>query len=195
MSTSHIPAIRTKKEFYALSRRLQLGNCLQQWPFPQWQENLFSHGFIGIDKFSLRTAARASDRRAQRYRITANRMERLCRRLICEGYKPEDLLVDESAPDDTVLLQGEVLNTPEFVELFYVERSGIGMRQAFPLMKPVAGIRAVQILRHYLDADSCEDLFQILAEYHTSVVEFSVYPKRVGRLQRNTLIWEVRTGY
>jgi hypothetical protein len=124
-----------------------------------------------------------------------------CHFLTQNGYKPEDLLIDESAPDEHVTLQAEVKNGPtylgdsDFIYMRYVENSGLGMRQAYPLMQHIGGIRAVTLLRHYLDPSSQDDLFRMLADYPDSIVELSCYPFGVGKLNRNCLFWEVRTGY
>jgi hypothetical protein len=112
------------------------------------------------------------------------------------GYQDSELLIDESAPDHCVQLQAEVMNDPNFVYMRYAVRSGLGMRQAYPTMKHAYGATAMRILRHFLDCESIEELERILCEYsNDTVVELSSYPIRLGRLNWNTIFWEVRSGY
>ena len=131
------------------------------------------------------------------------------------GISPDDFYLDESAPDHRVTLQAEVMNSSRFIDMRYALYTGMGMRNTYNLgtfyrgvrspvlldpygfgvsIEPTWGSPAVSILRHYLDANSWDNLQQILAEYPDDVVELSAYDCSVGVLGWNTLFWEVR-GY
>jgi hypothetical protein len=130
----------------------------------------------------------------QRYRLLPGAAFRHCRRLIQNGVvEPGALILDESAPDDRVTLQTEVMNDEQFLYMRYtVEGQNMGMRQAYEIMKHARGAVAVAILKHYLDGASWDSLCEILAEYQDSVVELSAYSIPVGVLRRNAIIWETR---
>lgn len=184
----------SKREFYAASRRGLLGNTLVQWAYPDFREMYRSGSDLPV-RVSLRCARAAADKRAQVYRIGATEMITRCEDLLRSGYSSSELLVDESAPDEFVTLQAEAMNTERFIYLRYALNSGLGMRAAYGRMLHADGLRAVMLLRQYLDPSSQDDLFSMLSQYPSSVVELSAYPFGVGRLKRNTLFWEVRTGY
>jgi hypothetical protein len=114
--------------------------------------------------------------------------------LIQEGIvKGPELILDESAPDDRVTLQAEVMNSERFIDMRYaLDARGMGMRQAYDQMKHANGLRAVTILKERLDAPSWDNLCRILQEYPDSVVELSAYEIPVGVLGHNALFWEVR---
>lgn len=113
-------------------------------------------------------------------------------RLLRQGFQPGELLVDESAPDERVTLQAEVMNSDRFIEMRFAVHSGIGMRQAYDIMHHTRGSVAMAILRRYLDAAAMDKLEEILATYRDSIVELSAYDCSVGVLGWNTLFWEVR---
>ena len=120
---------------------------------------------------------------------------RLGANLIADGFKPCELLVDESAPDHCVQLQAEVMNSTRFVYMRYALASGVGMRPAYERMQHTEGVRAVMLLRQFLDGASMDNLERLLDLYNNAVIELSAYPCKVGVLGQNTLIWEVRSGY
>jgi hypothetical protein len=104
----------------------------------------------------------------------------------------DDFLLDESAPDERVVLQAEVTNSARFLDVRYALYSGVGMRLAYDVMKQAQGLVALTLLRQHLDAPSLDTLWDILRDYRDSVVELSSYPMGVGVLGWNTLFWEVR---
>lgn len=184
--------INNKQEFYNRSRRLELGNRLQQWDYYAFHKLYFSFDSHEIPlRVSLRTTRIASVK-AQRYRLVPYKMINLCERLLHQGFSYNELFVDESAPDHCVQLQAEVMNTERFVYVRYVLRSGVGMREALVRSKHIEGAAAMHLLRSHLDCDSMDTLERLLQEYPDAVVELSAYPHKVGMLQKNTLFWEVR---
>lgn len=160
-------------------------------------------------RLSVRSALSVDSQRVQRYRMTFVQTMEHCARLIRHGCPPKSLLVDESTPDDQVVLQAEVMNSHRFIDMRYCLHSGIGMRGVYALPSSFGltsemklpqkaqchqwGILAVALLRQYLDTPSMDKLEEILEQYADSVVELSTYPMAVGILQWNTIFWEVRS--
>jgi len=112
------------------------------------------------------------------------------------GYSPNEVLADESSPDHRVCLQAEVTaGGPSHIPnpiMRYALFSGVGIRQAYDQMDHVWGIRALEILRFFLDPPSMDKLEEVMSNYPQAVVELSTYPIGVGILGWNTLFWEVR---
>lgn len=180
----------SKAEFFRRSNNLEFGNRLRQW---SWYEYLGLRLEELPKLVSVRNCLAGGDTRVQRYRMLPVQATNHCIQLLLSHVVTvEDLLLDESAPDDLVALQAEVRNSERFIDIRYAEYSGVGMRQAYDQMKHVSGARAVAVLREHLDAPSLDNLWDILARFQDSVVELSAYAVPVGVLSLNTIIWEVR---
>lgn len=143
-------------------------------------------------QISVRSCNAIASEVIQRYRLSFPEMVRHCRHLRRLGFSEEDFLLDESAPDHRVTLQAEVMNSDRFLEMRYALHSGVGMRQAYGRMKHVHGAVVPVILKTYLDANSWDNLQEILATYRDSVVELSAYDVSVGQLGWNSICWECR---
>lgn len=185
--------VNSKSEFFALSKQLVFGNRLRQWG---WYEYLQLRGDEIPRRVSVRNCIAGGDTRVQRYRLLPRKATEHCLRLLRSHIvEPGQLLLDESAPDDVVQLQAEVMNDERFLWIRYLtapRATGIGMRQAYPLMSFADGLHAVSILKRQLDANSWEQLCWILRAYPDSVVELSSYSCSLGVLGWNTIFWEVR---
>jgi hypothetical protein len=183
--------VDSKAEFFRLSQNFEFGNRLRQW---NWQEflSLLNNGGAP-PAVSVRNTGVPGQMKMQRYRMPPCEAYEHCQGLIRAGYAVDSLLLDESAPDDCVTLQCEVMNSSRFIELRYaLNAHGMGMRQAYEIMSHAWGSRALTILRRHLDASSQDNLFRILEEYGDSCVELSAYSIPVGVLGWNTIFWEVR---
>jgi hypothetical protein len=203
-----MPKVRSKAEFFRLSQEMVFGNRLQQfgWKlFDEMFQDCRNARCIGREpwydselppmpeKVSVRNVLAGGDERVQRYRLGPAFAHAHCVSLIkTHIVTPEQLILDESAPDHLVTLQAEVRNSERFIDMRFALHSGVGMRPAYAAMKPVSGIRAVTILKEYLDAPSWDNLCEILHVYSESVVELSSYSVPVGVLGLSTIIWEVR---
>ena len=79
------------------------------------------------------------------------------------------------------------------VELHYSTVQDVMRRSLARGGRTVAGIVSVEIMRHYCDPCSYDDIRALLSEYDGSVIEFTVFDRDVGVFpHRNTIIWEVR---
>ena len=75
----------------------------------------------------------------------------------------------------------------------------------FPVVQHVEGLRAVMLLKHYMDVMSWEKVQDLLScqldgsneefNFHYPVIEFACFDKPVGVFKWNTIFWEVRTDY
>lgn len=130
------------------------------------------------------------------YDITANCVELWTERIVKAGRaKLNDLYFSLMAPTHLTVIQGEVQQSCQHLDLFY-SRVKKPMRLALAEQGvQVYGLRAKLILESYLDTPSLEHVNYLLTAYQNHVVEFSVYERRWGTLNLNTVIWEVRGGY
>jgi len=104
-----------------------------------------------------------------------------------------DFYLSEMAPTSQTLIQGEVKRGLMGLELRYSQER-MTMRAALQTsQETTAGLRAVFLLRKYLDASSYDWLMELLDLYQNHIVEFSTYSVCWGTLpNRNTVFWEVR---
>jgi hypothetical protein len=116
-----------------------------------------------------------------------------------QGASPSLFTFNESAPDDDLLIQGEVfrqniLDIAEHPPYLTYSSAKLPMRKALQQDSHHAyGIKALTILKHYLDPNSYADLEELWERFPSSVVEFSTYSRQLGIYpHRNTIIWEVR---
>ena len=108
----------------------------------------------------------------------------------------EHILVDEQAPDDLSTLKGEVMRpNMDYLYMRYDQTPGLRMRQAYPTMKHIWGLKAVNLLKRHLDAPSWDCLQDIFDRYPNAIVELTCYSKSVGIFGWNTIFWEIRIGY
>jgi len=181
--------IRNKKIFYNLYNKNLLGNKLKTWytlrdikkdnySGPLMIRQTTGHGglvkeFKNLDELSDYINSSLVDKEAR-----------------------EHFIYNECAPDDRVVLQGEVKYLDDGRLYLYCARSCRGMRMREALAKHAEsfyGMQARAILGQMLNNASYDDLFGLLEEYEGHVVEFSAYSINVGWAKgRNILIWEVR---
>lgn len=101
-------------------------------------------------------------------------------------------VVNESAPDEHLTIQGEFTHLENGYNLFYSEIKG-KMRDAMKFGVSVKGLVALEMLRHYTSPNSFSDMVELIELYPYHVIEFSCYDHHLGDcIGRNTIIWEVR---
>jgi hypothetical protein len=104
---------------------------------------------------------------------------------------PSLLYFNETAPDSEILIQGELMQSYEYLELTYSFEK-VSNRKALENPSFARGLQAQMLLEKYLDKASLEDINEILYLYPDHVVEFSTFAIKLGSLMRNTIIWEIR---
>lgn len=103
-----------------------------------------------------------------------------------------DVVVNEIGPDDSIVLQGEIMRTTKHYDLHYSEVKML-MRPALKFGgKHAHGLLALEKVRSVMDASSFDNLNRLFDEFEDAIIEFSVYDKGVGVLNLNTVFWEVR---
>ncbi len=165
------------------------GNIIRHWSVEEFRR-LKAGEVPPLISARSRGAAQSS---VQRYRMVHDVALIHVNKLINEGVPESDIILDESAPDNKVVLQCEVMNSPNFIDMRYaLHNIGNGMRHAYGIMKHTYGAVAMRILRDHLDGPSMENLEYLLDVYNESVIELSAYSVSVGVLGWNSLTWEVR---
>lgn len=188
--------VRTKLENYRLWTSGALGNRLRSWrSLASWRRS----GFEGA--VALRYLGVGGGRCT--YDLASTDVEAEAARWVAAGVDPNLMMLNEMAPDDALLVQGEyfagaygVSTTGEpVVEPFYHSFEKAPMRVALARSNATStGLRSRLILRYLMSPDSYDE-FEALADcYPSHVIEVSVYGRFIGDIpNRNALVWEVRS--
>lgn len=199
MQVSTIPdlprCIQNKRDMYELYNRGHFGNRLRTW---NSLEEFFASDYEGQVSLRYRGPLPGGlglygvERRE--VACLVERAEVVTRE---KGLSFDRSLVmlNEAAPDDRLMIQGEVQRTPELG--VYLRHSFVKTRMRIAMEEPLhaTGLRALILLRTYLDPNSYEDVQELLDIYDGHVVEFSTYEMTIGDCpRRNTIVWECR-GY
>ena len=116
-----------------------------------------------------------------------------------KGKSESEFFFNESAPDDKLVMQGEVTRTSSGWHLF-CSTEKLPMRKALAgkQAKHYSGAQVLPVLKHYCNSKSYEMLMELFDIYDKNcrgdcVIEFSCYSIKVGEMPyHNTIIWEVR---
>lgn len=211
-----------KQEFYRLSRKLLLGNILNQWTFEEFKTIMQTNPGSLPEIVGVRHVRKSFTNKGN-----SGLMKR--RDALAYGEKILDkhnVLFDEGAIHDCLTIQGEVMADHEGLYLRYshlqvhqrtlwhIDHFGIQGLRNFQLphkflkvmtqeqvlgLSPVVfharGLQASAMLQKYMDGSSWDMLNEILQTFYYPVVEFASFNRPIGQLRWNTLFWEVRTDY
>lgn len=102
--------------------------------------------------------------------------------------------INETMPDDFLLIQGEFQQDIRHLYVHYSRIKGISNQAALqgPGSEHAWGIKARRILQYFMDANSYGNVDRLLTSFQGAVVEFSTFSKPVGDFRWNTVFWEVR---
>lgn len=179
--------VENKRQAYALFHNGRLGNKFRTWD--SVRDFVYS-GYSGTA--SMRYKGTVTGKAWVAYNVPASEVADRAKAWIAEGADPMLIVVNESAPDERLAIQGEIIVTIKGLSFFYSTRKE-KMRNAMVYGKQAYGVQAHALLRRYCTASSYDDLMELLELYPDSAVEFSVYEMNVGNCRgRNTVIWEVR---
>jgi hypothetical protein len=183
-----VSVIATKAEFYKRFNAGEFGNRLRTWPSLEafWADKSFA-GTV-----SMRYAGTAGGAWC-RYDVPISEIGAEAARWVAQGAKRELIQMNESAPDERIVVQGEAVRRPEGLAVF-CSRDKTKMRTALRTSgKQYYGLVADMIMRQSMTPSSYDDIQDIFERYPDSVIEFSVYSICLGdRRGRNTIVWEVR---
>lgn len=178
-------APRNKADFYARWQNLEFGNRLRSWPD--------LHSLLKDDygaPVSIRS--RIPDDKKCQYLVPQDQIES---KLLEMKLPPELAAFNESAPDDDIVGQGELLHAHLPRQSYYLFWSydKLPMRKALLNGKEYNGLTALGMLKAYCNPNGYEMLMELLDLYPDGVIEFGVYRRHLGVMGgNNTLIWEVR---
>lgn len=190
MPNPHETAVRVipdKRTALAMLRAGLLGNTLRTWASVA---EMRTDGYTG--SVTLRHAV--GNTPLCRYRVPNEQIDAVIAEWVAQGASAQDVQLNESAPDDRLVLQGEVQRLPGGLNLTYSREQkpmrdalrGDGVVHAF-------GLGALGVLERNLWPSDYSDLQALLELYPDSVVEFSCYEIPVGCIpNRAMVIWEVR---
>lgn len=174
--------IKTKRQNFDAWQAGAFGSKLRAWQsLGGWR----SSGFVG--KVALRELGKPGG--LCKYNLKPFEVEQEAARWIATGVQSTKIMVNEMAPDEHIIMQGELLN-----DIFEYSKTKKPMRQALEEQRLVSkGLETRVMLRSVMTPSSYEDLQVLQSQYPDHVIELSIYSKCVGDLPgRNTLVWEVR---
>jgi hypothetical protein len=178
---------RSKAEFYPRWINLEFGNRLHI--FNSWY-NLQASDYDG--QVSIRYKD-ASANQWKKYYVPRNDVFIHLAEFVKQGAELSKFTFNESAPDNSLLIQGELAYLTNGLYLYYsVLRAP--MREALNREPREAyNLRAKNILRSLLFPQSYDMLIELNELYPNSVIEFSAYSIPLGVLPNHSVVtWEVR---
>ena len=179
--------IAAKKEYYSLSESNFFGNKSQTW---NSIEEIINSKWKG--KICIRSK-KGIERARTPFALTLEETILKVQEFKKEGISAEELIFNESMPDEYLTIQGEVMRSTENYSLVYSTVKA-PMNIAFQKERLFAkGLIALNLLKGNLCPSSYEGMQTIFDIFPDSVIEFSSYDINVGNIpNRNTVIWEVR---
>jgi hypothetical protein len=179
--------VENKRQAYALFHSGRLGNKFRTWD--SVRDFVYS-GYAG--EVSMRYKGTFGGKAWFAYNVKAKDVAAKAKAWIAEGANPMLIVVNESAPDERLTIQGELILTIKGLAFFYSMRKE-KMRNAMLYGKQAYGLESYSLLKRYCSPASYDDLMDMLEKYPDSAIEFSAYEMHVGCYpRRNTVVWEVR---
>lgn len=180
--------IHSKTKMYELLRSGRFGNTLRVW---DTYGDVLREGFTG--KIGLRCSGKAGGGRCA-YDLGHAEAVRLFNQWASQGVPPEIIKWCEAAPDEHLVLQGEITQSAEHGYALHYSTYKAQMRIALAKApKNHLGPGALLILKAVMDPASYEDLTELFVDFPDAAVEFSCYKINLGHKRgRNTVFWEVR---
>jgi hypothetical protein len=187
--------VLSKLQNYRLWQGGAFGNKLRAWrTVGEWR----SSGFDG--RVVLRTLMEGGGGPCS-YNLPPEQVEPVVDTWLALDIPLDRIMVNEAAPDDDVILQGEYLNDIYAVVdgeagwgYFRYSRARAQMRDALAASPDVAHrLRSDLLLKLAMTPASHDDWNLLLGQYPGHVLEVSVYDRCLGDTPgRNALVWEVR---
>ena len=178
--------IKTKDEFYRLYHGMRLGNRLRTF---DTYADLCSSGYRGY--VSMRYKAAGADA-FKAYYVPTYEVPIRMGQFAQQGADPDLFTFNESAPDDELVIQGELCHTIGGLHLSY-SGAKVSMREALSQASQVSGLMAKSVLETYLRPASYDMVQELIDLYPDAAIEFGIYSRCIGvLLGHNTIIWEVR---
>lgn len=187
--------LSTKAEMMEEYRAGRFGNTLRAWPsLDAYEADPTANGVELVLRYQGRPG-----RQYPHYgeSIPPTMAREVAAEWVRLGARPELIHVNEGAKEQYLTIQGEVMRSERHIDLRYSTvrkpmRLALAERE-----EHTYGLRAVSLLRQYMDPQSFEELWELLDSYDdpavSPVVEFSTWSIDQGTCtRRNTAFWEVR---
>ena len=195
--SEHYP-IDSKTKFYDLYEKGIFGNKLRSWENLDEFKKVIEQGVLENPRSVTLRSKQQNTGLFTKYNILLKDIDKIVEELILLGSEKEWIRINESAPDEFLLIQGEFghlesigKNKPEY-HLTYNTRKG-KMRDCMVDALKISGIQARQIMEQYLNYNSFNDIMDLVNLYPSHIIEFSTYSINLGNCKnRNTIIWEIR---
>jgi hypothetical protein len=179
--------VENKRQAFALFHGGRLGNKFRTWD--SVRDFVYS-GYTGFA--TMRYKGTILGKAWVAYNVPHSQVAAKAKEWIADGADPMMIVVNESAPDERLAIQGELIRTIKGLAFFHSTRKE-KMRVAMLYGKQAYGLESIALLRRYCSPSSFDDLMELLDLYPDSAIEFSVYEMNVGSCRaRNTVVWEVR---
>lgn len=185
--------IPDKSTYLKLSRANKLGNTLQVWDNYNSIPNSYK-GFVTIRN-------RVKDSPFFVPNISIDAIPSKLKSLQSKGLNPNTVYFQEVPHQSTCVnlkcegcgrvLNGEAMRDEAYINLTYGSSPNLNLRTDLNINGKIATkLTSVLYLKQFYDC--YEDLNEIWDDYPDSIIEFSVFTRNVGILDKNTIIWEVR---
>ena len=179
--------ISTKSQNYELYHSGFFGNKALTWN--SYQEIIDS----GWENSVCIRSAKGMQRTNVRYDVPLSEVRREIEALKQQGIQEENLVFNQSMPNDKLIIQGELMISTSGL---YLHHSNIKKPMNLALAEKSHhsyGLEAKMLLDKNLFPSSLSDIQALLELFPDSIIEFSSYSIPVGNIPgRNTVIWEVR---
>jgi len=179
--------IDSKKKSYLLYENGLFGNKVLTWNSLQeikesgWKNKICIRSRKGIARGKTR------------FDIPLEEADKNVKEMVEEGMKIEELFFNQSMPNESLTLQGEITLTEKGIYLLYTlvkKPMNLGLKEQ---SLHAFGFKAKAILEHFLSPICLDEVYLLLNFFPDCVIEFSSYSCLIGNLpHRNTVIWEVR---
>jgi hypothetical protein len=180
-------SVNTKQQSYLLYLKGILGNKPLTW---NSLDEIAKSGWKGL--VCIRSK-KGIARGKTEYNRTYEEAKQIVKQWISEGIRKEDITFNQSMPDESLVIQGEIMRLSGGLYLHgsFVKKP---MNQALAEKSfDVQGSAVLYLLNKHLFAQSLVDLYHLLDQFPDNAIEFSTYSIHVGDLPgRNTVFWEVR---
>lgn len=177
--------ITTKYINYKLYNQGLFGNKLRTW---NSIDEFIESGYKG--SVSIRYKGKSAGKFCY-YNVT--NIQTIIKDILDKGGSRDLIMINESAPDEYLTIQGEITRNEYGLYLYYSTLKG-KMRDCMKYAISSEGLKVKLLLEHYLTPSSYDDIMDLLDKYPDHTIEFSTYSKCLGDcVGRNTIIWEVRS--
>ena len=186
MSNNNYIKILNKELSYRLYEEGKLGNKLKTW---KTLDALLLDNYVG--NVTIRYAGGYN--KWCQYNVTQEIILSALAKMQDEGANLSLIRFNESAPDDQLLIQGELTEDVDHKYILSYSTDKVPMREAMRLPKELLGRKALTFVLSHMSIKSRENMQRLLGLYPGAVIEFSTYGCLLGDIPgNNTVFWEVR---